>query len=127
MPRRAKRSATILVCARYAWVLWTGTASALQSSDYGNVGPVGSWTMLNKAAEYEGCVAQRTTAMADFMRDHPQAVKRKEDVVFEKKALPGDEEMIIHTATSFLCLPENVDPATVKEKQLRGEPPLSKP
>ena len=109
------------MCARYAWVLWTGTASALQSSGYGNVDPVSSWTKLSTAAEYLECVAQRNVKVDEFLRGHPQASKRKEDVLFEKKTIPGDEEdetMVIYTATSFLCLPGDVDPAKKKAEQL---------
>jgi hypothetical protein len=83
--------------------------------------------MLNKAAEYEGCVAQRTTGDGRLHARPSAGAQTHGRRGVREKALPGDEEMIVHTATSFLCLPENVDPATVKEKQLRGEPPLSKP
>ena len=127
MRRRTKRFATLIVFARYAWVLWTGTASAMQSSTYGNAGPVSSWTKLSSAPEYEGCVVLRDKALTDFLGAHPQAVKRKEDIVFETKTVPGDEEMIVHTATSFLCLPENIDPEKVKSGEYKpGEAPTLK-
>jgi hypothetical protein len=127
MHRRTRRLATLIVFARYAWVLWTGTASAMQSATYGNAGPVTSWAKLSSAADYEGCVVLRDKALKEFLGAHPQAVKRQEDKVYEKKAVPGDEEMIVHTATSFVCLPENIDPEKVKSGEYKpGEAPAPK-
>jgi hypothetical protein len=94
----------------FTWILWTGTVAALQSGDFGNVGPVGSWTQTATFEEQAACYAGREKAVADLLRDNPGATKRKEDLVVGRKPLPGEEEMVVHSATRFLCLPDDAKP-----------------
>ena len=105
-----KRAAASLFISRCAWILWTGTAAALQSAAYGNMGPVTSWTQVKTFPDLLGCAAGRTQEVKNLLAKDPDAVARKEDLVASKKTVPGDEEMIVHTVTKFLCLPDKVAP-----------------
>jgi hypothetical protein len=104
--------ATAALLARYAFVLWTGTAAALQSPAYGNMGPVGSWNKVRTFPTLEECAAGRAAEVKVALESDPTAVKRQEDLIASKKTLPGDEEMVVHSVTKFLCLPEGIDPST---------------
>jgi hypothetical protein len=97
------------------WVLWTGAAAALQSEQYGNVGPTVTWDSVGSYPDEDACKASRDQAVDQLLQSDPGAVKRKEDLVASKRPMPAGDGTI-HTVTKFLCLPEGVDPQKSPEE-----------
>ena len=93
-----------------AWILWTGTAAALQSAEHGNMGPYGKWDQAATYADQKACQSGRETVMAGYLHDNATTAKRKGDVIIDKKTLPGDESSILHSVTRYICLPDDAKP-----------------
>ena len=106
----------------HAWILWVGTAAAMQSAGLGNVGPFGSWDQRATFADREQCIAGRGKAVADYLKENPTAVARKADLVYDKKPGVGDDTTIVHSALRFMCRPANATPPSFADPSVPAAP-----